>query len=102
MKDPIFKSLTRPAMKFGVPYDALMVMVLLIMIIFIATNNMLYFLIYIPLHLIFFFVTRKDPKQIKLVTLWIVTKLISTGQRHFNAATASPREYRCNKRKMPI
>ncbi|MCY4043871.1 MAG: VirB3 family type IV secretion system protein [Cellvibrionales bacterium] len=101
-KDPLFVSLTRPALKWGIPMDALTAGGLFTLIIFVGTGSFQTFLIYIPLHLGLFLMCKKDPRMIKLLLLWMDTKLQSTGWQHWKAASASPREITCNKRKIPL
>ncbi len=101
-KDPLFVSLTRPALKWGIPIDALSAGGILTLILFVVTSRFDVFLVYPVLHLSLFVICKKDPRIFKVIHLWMETKLQSTGWKHWNAATASPRETTCNKRKIPL
>lgn len=89
-KDPLFVAATRPAMKWGVTLDAIILGVGLTAIIFIGTGSLLTILIYPAIHGSMFLLCLKDPRTVTLMTLWVKTKGKSLGWRHWGAATATP------------
>jgi type IV secretion system protein VirB3 len=72
--DPLYLAMTRPAMIFGVTYVAFLLNVICVMEIFITTRNLLYLLIIIPIHVIFFAICQRDPRSFDLALLWLQTK----------------------------
>jgi len=88
--DKLFVGITRPAMKWGVPMDAIIVGGVIASIALIATNNPLYLLIYIPIHSLMFILCLKEPNIVRLCLLWGVTKLRSNLRHGIGAATAAP------------
>mgnify|MGYP003385683250 FL=1 len=77
-------------MKWGVPMDAIILGGMIASIVFIATGNPLYLLIYVPIHSIMFLLCLKEPNIIRLCTLWTMTKLRSNLRHGVGAATSSP------------
>lgn len=89
-QDPLFVAVTRPAMKWGVTLDGIIVAGGLVTMGMIATKNPLTLLLYAPAHIGMYSLCLRDPRQFRLITLWLSTKAKSLGWRHFGAATASP------------
>ncbi len=89
-QDPLFVAVTRPAMKWGVTLDGLIVAAGLVAILMIATKNPLTLLLYIPFHGGMYGLCLRDPRIFRLMYLWFMTKAKSLGWRHFGAATACP------------
>ncbi len=88
--DPLFVAVTRPAMKWGVTLDGIIILGGLVSIVMIATKNPLALLIYLPLHAVMYGLCLRDPQIFRLAYLWLITKGTSFGWRHFSAATACP------------
>jgi len=88
--DRLFVGLTRPAMKWGVPMDAIILGGLVASVALIATGNPLYLLLYIPIHSFMFVLCLKEPNITRLAMLWVMTKLRSNLRHGIGAATASP------------
>ncbi len=89
-QDPLFVAVTRPAIKWGVTLDGLIVAGGLVAMLMIATKNPLTLLLYIPLHGLMYGLCLRDPRIFRLIYLWLITKAKSLGWRHFGAATACP------------
>ncbi|MCL1078404.1 hypothetical protein D5R81_11370 [Parashewanella spongiae] len=89
-QDPLFVAATRPAMKWGVTLDGIIVAGGLVAMVMIATKNPLILLLYIPAHIGMYSLCLRDPRQFRLIQLWLSTKAKSLGWRHFGVATASP------------
>lgn len=88
--DPLFVAVTRPAMKWGVTMDAIIIGGGVTAIIFIGTASLWSLLIYPIAHGTMFLFCLKDPRIITLMSLWLKTKGKSRGWRHWGAATATP------------
>ncbi|WP_296948418.1 type IV secretion system protein VirB3 [uncultured Massilia sp.] len=72
--DPLAVGLTRPAMKWGVPYPALMLNLIASVEALVWTRSLLWMLICVPLHGICYLVCLKDPRAFELLLLWLRTK----------------------------
>ena len=89
-QDPLFVAVTRPAMKWGVTLDGIIIAAALVAVIMIATKNPLTLLLYLPAHALMYALCLRDPRIFRLLSLWLNTKAKSLGWRHYGAATASP------------
>ncbi|MCL1078411.1 hypothetical protein D5R81_11410 [Parashewanella spongiae] len=89
-QDPLFVAVTRPAMKWGVTLDGLIVAAGLVAILMIATKNPFTLLLYFPIHVVMYGLCLRDPRIFRLQHLWFITKAKSLGWRHFGVATACP------------
>ena len=89
-QDPLFVAVTRPAMKWGVTLDGIIIAAGLVAILMIATKNPLTLLLYLPLHAVMYGLCLRDPRSFRLLKLWFNTKAKSLGWRHFGCATACP------------
>ena len=95
--DPLFVAVTRPAMKWGVTLDGIIITSALITVLMIATKNPLTLLLYLPIHGLMYVLCLRDPRLFRLILLWLNTKAKSIAWHQFGAATASP--YRNTRRK---
>ncbi|MGB0895525.1 MAG: VirB3 family type IV secretion system protein [Parashewanella sp.] len=97
--DPLFVAVTRPAMKWGVTLDGIIVAGAFVAVLMIATKNPLMLLLYVPVHGVMYALCLRDPRLFRLLLLWFKTKAKSIAWRHFGAATACPyrntRNQRC-------
>jgi type IV secretion system protein VirB3 len=90
--DPLAVGLTRPAMRWGVPYPALMLNLMASVEALVWTRNLLWVLICIPIHGICYLVCLKDPRSFELLALWLRTKgngLVAT-RGYWSASSYSP------------
>lgn len=87
--DPLFVGPTRPTMKWGVTYEAMVVGLVLVSIILIGTNNPFSMLLYLPIHATCYLICLKDPRFFGLLSLWLRTKCKSTSWRRYGASTGS-------------
>ena len=60
--DPLFAGVTRPAMAMGVTYSALLINGLTTVELFLLTKNLLWMLVCIPIHGIFWLVCKNDAR----------------------------------------
>ncbi|MBM7074259.1 VirB3 family type IV secretion system protein [Shewanella sp. 202IG2-18] len=89
-QDPLFVAVTRPAMKWGVTLDGMIIAGALVAVVMIATKNPFSLLLYLPVHALMYGLCLRDPRIFRLLYLWLNTKAKSLGWRYFGAATASP------------
>lgn len=90
--DALFVGMTRPTMKFGVTYSALIVNLVLTMETFIVTKNLLWLLAFLPIHGLFYVVCLYEPRFFDLLLLWLQTRglaWISGNARFWSANTYS-------------
>jgi len=99
--DPLFVGATRPSFVWGVTYEAMIICITLVGLLFIGTNNPFLLVLYIPLHGVCALVCAKDPRFFRLLFLWVATKCKSTAWRYWGAATASPLVSTRKRRSMP-
>lgn len=92
--DPLFAGATRPAMVFGVPYEAFLVVGIVTAVVFVGAPNPLYALVGIPLYAVSWLVCQKDPRQFEQYKLWGQTKGRCMNRMHWKAASYSPLTYR--------
>lgn len=88
--DPLFVGATRPSLVMGVTYEAIIICVSIVGMLFLATNNPFLLLFYIPMHGGCYLICLKDPRFFRFLLLWIGTKAKSISWRYWGAATASP------------
>ena len=88
--DPLFVAVTRPAIKWGVTLDAIIVAGALVAVLMIATKNPLILLFYLPIHGVMYVLCQRDPRLLRLMMLWLKTKAKSIAWRQCGVATACP------------
>jgi type IV secretion system protein VirB3 len=90
--DPLFVGLTRPPMRLGVTYTALMVNALVTMEAFLVTKNVLTLLLCVPVHAVCWLLCLRDPRIFELLALRARTAIparLTTG-RYFAASSVGP------------
>lgn len=73
--DPLFVGVTRPPMRWGVAYPALLLNIVAVMEIFLITRNLLTLLIAIPVHGLCALLCARDARFFDLLFLWVATRL---------------------------
>jgi|SRR5215469_10555414 len=73
--DPLFVAVTRPPMRWGVTFSALLLNLVLTMEVFLLTRNLLTLLLVIPIHGICALLCLRDPRIFDLILLWGRTRL---------------------------
>jgi type IV secretion system protein VirB3 len=68
--DPLFLGVTRPAMAFGVTYSALLVNAVVTVELFLLTRNLLWLLVCVPVHGVFWLLCLSEPRFFDLGMLW--------------------------------
>jgi type IV secretion system protein VirB3 len=92
--DPLFVAVTRPPMRWGVTFSALLFNLVFSMEVFLLTKNLLTLLIAIPIHGICMLLCLRDARIFDLVLLWSRTRLPAyvTNFRRWQASSYSPLE----------
>lgn len=90
--DPLFVGATRPPMRWGVTYTALLVNMVLTLEIFLITRNLLTLLIYVPLHGVSALLCGRDARFFDLALLAARTRLPAwfANRRLWRAVSYSP------------
>ena len=73
--DLLFVGMTRPAMRFGVPYAALIVNALVTLELFLVTRNLLSLLAAIPIHGLVFGLSASEPRFFELLKVWALVRV---------------------------
>src|SRR6201987_2399604 len=90
--DPLFVGATRPPMRWGVTYSALLVNGVFTMEVFLLTKNLLTLLLAAPIHGICALLCARDPRFFDLAVLWTRTRLPALAGNYWfwQAASYSP------------
>ena len=65
----VFRALTKPPMFMGVDYDYFYIEGLVVMLVFIYSDNFLSMLLFLPLHFVGFILCKLDPHIFKLLSV---------------------------------
>ena len=74
-RDILFVGVTRPPMRWGVTYSALLCNMVVTMEVFLVTKNLLTLLLCAPMHGICVLLCARDPRFFDLFLLWARTRL---------------------------
>jgi type IV secretion system protein VirB3 len=90
--DPLFVGATRPPMRWGVTYSALLFNMVFVMEAFLLTKNLLALLLCAPIHGVCMLLCARDPRFFDLVLLWARTRLpaLFANLRVWKASSYSP------------
>ena len=90
--DPLFVGATRPPMRWGVTYAALLFNLVFTMEAFLLTKNLLTLLSCVPVHGVFALLCSRDARFFDLVLLWGRTRLPAAlgNLRLWKASSYSP------------
>lgn len=90
--DTLFVGATRPPMRWGVTYAALLLNLVGTMEIFLLTRNLLSLLICVPVHGVAALLCARDPRCFDLLLLWMRTRLPAwlESARWWRASSSSP------------
>lgn len=99
-QDPLFVGATRPPMRWGVTYSALLFNMVFTMEIFLVSKNLLTLLLCLPIHGVCALLCARDPRFFDLLLLYARTRLPAAfaNVRFWNASSYSPLELRRGKR----
>ena len=73
--DPVFVGATRPPMRWGVTYAALLTNLVFTLEVFLLTKNLLTLLVSVPIHGICALLCARDARFFDLIALWGRTRL---------------------------
>jgi type IV secretion system protein VirB3 len=92
--DPLFVGATRPPMRWGVTYAALLMNMVFTMEVFLLTKNLLTLLLAIPIHGVCALLCARDARFFDLALLWSRTRLpsLAGNYRFWRASSYSPLE----------
>ncbi|HEX4049876.1 MAG TPA: VirB3 family type IV secretion system protein [Steroidobacteraceae bacterium] len=76
--EPLFVGATRPPMRWGVTYSALLGNLVFTMEAFLITRNLLTLLICLPIHAACVLLCSRDPRSFDLLALWLRLRLPAT------------------------
>jgi type IV secretion system protein VirB3 len=90
--DPLFVGATRPPMRWGVTYSALLFNMVFTMEAFLLTKNLLTLLLCAPIHGVCVLLCARDARFFDLVLLWARTRLpaVFANLRVWKASSYSP------------
>jgi type IV secretion system protein VirB3 len=90
--DPLFVGATRPSMRWGVTYSALLFNMVFTMEAFLLTKNLLTLLLCAPIHGVCMLLCARDARFFDLVLLWTRTRLPAwfANYRVWKASSYSP------------
>lgn len=90
--DPLFVAVTRPPMRWGVTYSALLFNLVFTMEVFLLTKNLLVLLIAVPIHGVCALLCARDARYFDLLLLWGRTRLPAyvSNFRYWQASSYSP------------
>ena len=90
--DPLFVGATRPPMRWGVTYSALLFNMVFSMEAFLLTKNLLTLLLSAPIHGVCMLLCARDARFFDLVLLWARTRLpaLFANYRVWNASSYCP------------
>jgi type IV secretion system protein VirB3 len=93
----LFVAATRPPMRWGVTYSALMVNMLFTMEVFLLSRNLLTLLGCLPIHGVCVLLCARDARIFDLGMLWARTRLpaLLGNLRYWGASTHSPLSLSC-------
>jgi type IV secretion system protein VirB3 len=90
--DVLFVGATRPSMRWGVTYSALLVNGVLTMEVFLLTKNLLTLLLAVPIHGVCALMCARDPRFFDLALLWGRTRVpaLLANARFWKSSSYSP------------
>ena len=90
--DPLFVGATRPSMRWGVTYSALLFNMVFTLEAFLLTKNLLILLLCVPIHGVCVLLCVRDARFFDLVLLWARTRLPAwfANARIWKASSYSP------------
>lgn len=91
-RDPLFVGATRPPMRWGVTYSALLFNLVFTLEAFLITRNLLTLLLALPIHGASVLLCGRDPRYFDLLLLWGQTRLptLLANGRWWGGSSYSP------------
>ena len=90
--DTLFVAVTRPPMRFGVTYVAMLINLVFTMEAFLLTKNLLTLLLALPIHGVCALLCARDARYFDLLLAWAKTRLLGhlSTLRYWRGASYSP------------
>lgn len=90
--DVLFVAVTRPPMRWGVAYEALLMNLIVTMQAFLLSKNLLVLLLAVPIHALCALLCARDPRIFSLLILAARTRVLGvfTTMRQWSASSYSP------------
>ena len=90
--DPLFVAVTRPPMRWGVTFSALLFNLVFTMEVFLLTKNLLTLLVALPIHGLCALLCARDARFFELALLWAQTRLpaLAGNVRFWHASSHCP------------
>ena len=90
--EPLFVGATRPPMRWGVTYSALLCNLVFTMEAFLLTRNLLTLLVCVPIHAACVLMCSRDPRFFDLLAFWMRMRLpaLLANLRVWRASSYSP------------
>src|SRR5271167_1986923 len=90
--DPLFVGATRPSMRWGVTYSAVLFNLVFVMETFLLTKNLLVLLLCAPIHGVCMLLCARDARFFDLVLLWGRTRMpaLCANLRFWKASSYCP------------
>jgi type IV secretion system protein VirB3 len=101
--DPLFVGATRPPMRWGVTYSALLCNFVITMEVFLLSKNLLMLLVCAPIHALCALLCLRDARFFDLILLWGRTGLpgMLANRRFWRAGSYSPLAVRADRPPCP-
>jgi type IV secretion system protein VirB3 len=92
LHDPLFVGATRPPMRWGVSFSAMLVNLVFTMEAFLLTKNLLVLGIALPIHGLSALLCARDARVFDLMLLWARTRVpaLLANHRYWRASSSSP------------
>jgi type IV secretion system protein VirB3 len=92
IREVVFVGATRPPMRWGVTYSALLFNLIFTMEAFLLTQNLLTLLLCLPIHGVSALLCARDPRFFDLILLWGRTKFVGllSNRSYWPASSSSP------------
>jgi type IV secretion system protein VirB3 len=92
--DPLFVGATRPPMRWGVTYSALLINMVATLELFLLSKNLLVLLTALPVHGVCMLLCARDARFFDLILLWSRTRMPAwfCNLRYWRASSYSPLE----------
>lgn len=98
--DTLYVGATRPTTIAGATWEAVTVNIMVTMNFFLFSRNLLWLLIFVPIHGICYLICLRDPRTFELIGLWGKAKAqaIRSNIFHWHIETYSPLEIHAGKK----
>ena len=94
IREPLFVGVTRPPMRWGVTYSALLFNLIFTLEVFLLSRDLLALLICVPIHGVSALLCARDARFFDLLILWVRTRLpaLLTNLIYWRASSFCPLE----------